>query len=592
MSDRQRKDWEEICRAITDKVPVNVENAIIEVTTELRHCIVARELNFINCIVRGSFTATRVTFAESISFVDTIFEDGLDLGGCSINGNLVAQNVECRSSADFEGISITGLSFFEQCTFKTNPNFTMASFGPYTSIEGSTFEDGATFISATFAGHLILADIPKCVGEFDLTWAAIGATLNANDCVFDGDLTCCRARVNGTVLISETRFGPDAALNLEQTAVGADVVIQKCVFAKVIGNCLNLESISVSGGCKIERVTCQGGFTMFNSKVSRYLWIGTFDSVDNPATKHETYFFRNFNLSSLRLDGYFWCTGTVFESEGKAAPPDFTDVKIDGQTYIMFCEFKGGANFNRADFRGVFGTNAVFTRQVTFEGSHFLKGVRFLPSCSFADGIEFYFAEFDQEANFGGAKIRKRISLRYAQFRHSLLFELKGSEQGEHDIVDFQDDAGNKVIVELRGCSYARLVLPYEFERLQEFIDRVPEDDKNSLIYLEQYLLKSGRREYADRVRYHRNLLEGLRMPKFRLGWCMNRLHKYITHYGTIVSPLLLFALVLAVFGLLVDYVPHLDSSWTKIIQTLCWAVAGFVITLSMDAVRRKIWPE
>jgi len=603
MEERQLKDWAEIYQDIINQVPVNVENAIIEVKNELRHGTVAREFSLKNCVVKGSFSAIRVTFAESVSFVDTVFEDGIDLRGCSINGYMLAQNVEVRSYANFEGISVLGQAQFERCFFKTEANFATTSFGNFVSFEGSTFEAGASFISATFGGHLMLTNIPISSGKFDLTWAAVAGVLNVSDSVFEGNLSCDSAKIGGTVLISDTRFGANASLNLSHAAVAGDVVIQKCSFDHVSGNCLDLNSIAISGGCKIERINCQGGFSLFNGRVSRYLSIGTIDVKDATATKHETFFHGNFRISSLRLEGYFWCTGTVFDSKGHlgggkvdpAAPPptpSFTDVTIYGQTYIIACEFKDGTNFNRSDFRGVFGTDAVFARQVTFEGAHFRKGVRFLPGCSFAKGAEFYFAEFDQEANFGGAKVGSTLSFRYAQFRHSLLFELKGAERGTPDVVKFQDEVEKKVVVALRGCSYARLVLPDGSRGLKDFVERVPPDDRNSFIYLEQYLRKSGHRNQADYVRKHWNRVEGLTISKLRPRWWLNRLHKFTTGYGTAVSPLIAFALVVGLLGLFVGYVPRLHDDAAKIIQTICWTVATLTVALVIDSVRGKVWHE
>jgi hypothetical protein len=586
---RQRKEWAEIYQAIADQLPVVVENAIIEVPSVLLDGVVARAVTFKNCIVRGAFVATRVTFAETLSIIDTVFEGGLDLGGCRINGYLVVQNIECRSVANFEGLSVAGHALFDGCIFKTKPVFDMASFGQFTNLAASTFEDGASFVSAAFAGHLLLST-PKCAGDFDLTWATLGGTLSVSDAEFLADLKCESARIAGTVSISNTNFGPGAALSLERTVVGGDVIVNKCEFEKTSGNCLNLNSIAISGGCGLRRFTCSGNFTMLDARISRYLEIGTVDSKNVAATQRETIFLNNFSLSGLHLEGYLWCTATVFRRQKEGNPPDFAGVKIDGQTYIMACEFTDGANFNRAVFGGVYGTNATFERKVTFEGTRFLSAARFLPGSIFADGVEFYFAEFSQEANFGGAQISKRLSLRYAHFRHSLLFESKGDEIRVPDVVEFRDNIGARVEVALRGCTYAMIELPYEVAGLDDFLDRLTGNDLNSFIYLEGYLRQSGQLEEANRVRYHWSRLEGLRMLRFRPRWWLNRVHKYTTRYGTALSPLVTSALFIGVFGLVVDWIPQLHSE-AKTIQMVSWTAASLTVALIGDVARRRVWP-
>ena len=77
--------------------------------------------------------------------------------------------------------------------------------------------------------------------------------------------------------------------------------------------------------------------------------------------------------------------------------------------------------------------------------------------------MDFYFAQFGDEANFGGACIAGSLNLCDAQFSHSLLFDHKGA------IVQFSDKNG-LAYVSLRGCTYGRLVLPNEYAGLQDYL--------------------------------------------------------------------------------------------------------------------------
>src|SRR6266496_1987768 len=121
-----RKDWAEIHKCISDGVPVTVENALIEIPSTLRHGRVAREFNFINCVVRGTFTATSVQFAESVSFTGTTFENGLDLDGCSIDGSLYLTDAIIKERASFEGLTVARQAFFDGCEFEVEPKFVLA----------------------------------------------------------------------------------------------------------------------------------------------------------------------------------------------------------------------------------------------------------------------------------------------------------------------------------------------------------------------------------------------------------------------------------------------------------------------------------
>lgn len=478
-----RKDWAEIYKCLSDGAPVTVENALIEIPQTLRHGRVAREFNLINCVVRGAFTATRVEFQESVSFEGTTFENGLNLDGCSIDGNLYVNGAVIKEKTSSKGLTVARQAFFDGCTFEVEPNFVLAHFGPFTSFQKVVFAAGATFIRATFDGYLALNNLPDCRGPVVLSLATVGGPLDLSKSKFLGSLTGNSMKVNGAIILTDTEFGPDATLSLFRATVEGQLKLERCTFKNEKVVCLNLGGIAVTGGCEMNHVVCLGGFQMNDARISRFLWIG------KEHTKHDTFFARGFNLSSLRLDGALTCVGIAFgpppkdgaESpiapDDKVEPPDFSGMRIDDRVYIMGCKFPRGANFNRADISGVFGLSASLKRSVSFEGTRFQKAARFLPGCVLEQGADFYFAQFGDEANFGGARIAGQLNLSYARLNDSLLFDHKG------DIVQFSDE---KVFarVLLRGCTYIRLVLPAEYAGLKEFLARVPATDKNSFVFL------------------------------------------------------------------------------------------------------------
>lgn len=592
-----RKDWAEILRRITDGLPVNENGVLIEIPEGVQSGRVTREFNLINCVVRGVFLAKRILFAESVSFANTIFENGLDLDGCSIDGNLFLNDAIIRENASFEGLTVTRHAFFDRCTFEVQPNFGLAHFGSFTSFKEVVFAAGAFFISGTFDGHLALNNLPDCRGPVDLSLATIGGPLHVNESKFLGSLIGNSMKVSGPILLTDTEFGPDATLSLFRATVEGQLKLERCTFKNEKAVCLNLDGIAVAGGCEMNHVVCLGEFRMNDARISRFLWIGEVDekNIENP-TQHYTFFASQFSLSSLRLDGALTCAGIAFSPppkdgaetpvapDDKLGPPDFSGMRVDDRVYIMGCNFPRGANFNRADIGGVFGLSASSKRSISFEGTRFQKAARFLRGCVLEQGANFYFAQFGDEANFGGARVAVELNLSYAQLNDSLLFDHKG------DIVRFSDEKVLTQVV-LRGCTYTRLVLPAEYSGLKEFLARVPATDTNSFVFLEQYLRKSGRRELANQVRIHWNECEIAQMlvPSFR--WFWRYAHKHTTSYGTTPTCLIIIAVIVGVANVAAPYF-GMPKTWLTTFQVVSATLGAFLLSLATDALRRRVWPE
>jgi hypothetical protein len=601
VEERARKDWTEILQSIADGQSVIVENALIEITQTLQHGRIEREFNLLNCTVRGSLVATGARFAESVSFTGTTFENGVKLDNASIAGTLDVRNVVIKENADFEGLNVERQAFFDACTFESEPNFTLAHFGPFTGFDKTVFAAGATFIYATFDGYVGLTDLADCRGIVNFSIATVRGLLRVANSKFSGSLLAYTSNIDGAVLLEDLEFGPEATVEFFRATIGGQFLVRRCSFKNEGAVGLRLEGIAVSGGCEMTELLCLGGFTMNEAHVSRFFWIGEVN-LSTPA-KHQTCFARGFNLSRLRVDGALTCTGVAFNPVGpdgqelalsaddKEDPPEFTDMRIDGRLFVMGCSFPRGANFNRTEISGVFGLRATFGRSASFEGSRFQEGVRFLPGCRFLQGAEFYFAQFDGEANFGGAEIGGQLSLRYAQFNHSLLFELKGDEQGGPDAVRFLDRGAHPVGVLLAGCSYQRLVLPNDFAAFERFLARTPTTDKMSLVYLERYLRGVGRRELANVVRFCWNDREISQMPLLSSRRLWRLLHKYATGYGTNPAVLLVVAVMLGLSNVAASYVGA-HQPWLQPFQTTSAIVATFVLALATDAIRRRVWPE
>lgn len=661
-------DWDQILKAIEEGKVIRVENAIIQGQLSLSHYVVQRALSLVNCIVRGGLICDHVTFAESLSLTNTVFEEILDLTGCTFTADIVADGMQCKGQAifrsirligqwssnralflgafDFENATIGGQAYFEECTFEASrPNFAMAVFGGYTSFQQARFNKGGDFLSTTFQGHLFLDGLHSD-GELQFTWSSVQGHLSLSECSFTKTVRLERVSVGGDLLVIGTRFDKDANFCLEASHLRGLAVIQDCEFggdvrfsdttfgdrftfgltepgdeaqwmvcprgASLAGSsflcplnitgvrfgrvanrneeCFSLVGAQLPAGCEFKRVEFNGKASFINARVGRDF---TFGLIDESLERQngDTVFRSDVDFTSLQVDGIFACYGVEFQGSS-----NFSEMRITGPTYIFCSCFMRAAEFNRSEFLGVFGASSDFHGLVDFQGVQFRKAVRFLviPSltqeCVFNDHVDFYFAKFDHEANFGGATFNKSLSLRYVQFRHSLLFELKSPES----TTKFEDSE-SKVTIDLTGCSYGALLFPgwnstnpeEVVARLEEFIGRIDPFDRAVFVFLERSLRKSGRRELADIVRFHWHLCEGGQMKAFSARWIWDRLLRIFTGYGTKIRHIVLIVLILILADAVLAFaeVPRVA---TGIIGTL----AAIGIALLGDALRRRLLPE
>ena len=560
----------------------------------------ARDFSLRNCIVRGTLTFNFVTFGESVSFTDTVFEGGISLTGCKIQCQFVNVGVEFWNTAEFEGLSVGGHAYFERVVFKAAPNFAMTSWGPFTTFNGTKFDHGAAFLSATFGGHAVFEnDTQATGGPIDLTFATINGMFLAHRSRFEQSLLLVSVRTAGAIRITETEFGPEAMLSLYHARIGGDLEIKECRFLSA-STCLYLDGVQVDGGCSVGSVSCRGGTYAQNARFRSYLAIGGLQKrVDGEAQK-KSQFDGAFSLSGSKVDDSLNCTDAVFKGDvqkddkdkkDKDVEPEalFTGMKVGDDTYIIRCNFKHGAKFHRSQFTGVFGTDSHYDGFVSCQNTRFHNAVRFLPGCTFERGADFYFCTFDEEANFGGATIRVELTLQNCEFRRSLLFV-----DPTHKSVFTRFDGDARL--QLTGSTYGTLE-PATADSLQQLIGRIPNvpTEDLSLVFLEQWLRRSGRQEEADMVRYHCFERRSGRLAWWSRNWWQlswNRFYRASTGYGTVVWPVLVVALLTGAAALAVTLMPGPDSVWKGTTKAICTALATSALGLGMEPVKRRLWPQ
>lgn len=460
---------------------------------------------------------------------------------------------------------------FTNCVFRGQFAAHAVTFTKGISLIDCIFEDGCDLHGCTVRGPL-LAEKVRFNKELNFETIAITAQTQFIECIFETRPNFALASFGSFTGLFETKFkdgveflGATFGGHLLFDAVSVDSGDVNLTWSAIVGN-LSIKKSAFAGPVECKQLKAGSNLLITETKFDVGSTVGLSGASIQTNLEIEKCTFSNTSDNCLYLG----------------------DVTISGATYIFNSEVEGRAYFNRGDFHGVFGTNSTFKGKATFEGCHFHRAIRFLRG-ALLRGAEFYFSEFEREANFGGVTISDSLSLRFARFENALMFELKGDQAP--DITIFDDQGDNLVQIDLRGATYSRLILPGAFNDLKVFAKRIPPAEKNSFIYLEQYLRQSGQIDGANYIRYYRNSVEGSRLSKFTLSWWNNRLRKWLTLYGTIVWPLIVCAIAISVFGLAIDYIPSFRP-WVKLLQTISWTTAGLIVAFVIDVVRRNVWPS
>lgn len=488
------------------------------------------------------------------------------------------------------------MAFFNECIFEKSPNFYLSVFGRFTTFEGTKFKEGGEFISSIFQGHLFLNSVLDAEGKveklfqsdgkLDFTWAYIYGPLTISDSIFLDDLVLNQVNIGGMLIAEGAVFLEHSTLILTSSQIRNECKIVRCSFKKSENKCADFGSTEFLGGLIIQNCSViNGKVSLYNAKVLKDLLIGEYkeEEKSNPHESFNITFNEEVNFSDLQVDGSFSCYRVNYKKSTNCA-----DILVKGQVYLMTSKFEMDTNFNRSEFAGIFGTNSIYEDIVRFEGSKFRKAVRFLDGCHFKNGAEFYFAQFEDEVNFGGAKIAVNLSLKNTRFRHSLLFELKNI-YGPSKIAF--DDSKTKTKLDLHACTYETMLFPDNFKTLDDFINRMPKDDRSTWIFFEQFLRRTGRIDNANKIRRYWNTYEGEKTRLLSFKWIEDKVFRYLTRYGTSIWIIVSIVFLLILGNDLIRIIWEKEK-WTILIHTALNGLAVAGGGVAADALRRRTWPE
>lgn len=336
------------------------------------------------------------------------------------------------------------------------------------------------------------------------------------------------------------------------------------------------------------------------------------------------------NFAGARIHGRFYCWRVLFLGES-----NFVEIQVDGAADVVLSRFgisKRGkeaeilsslkpwkkdkwlsllretsreaaeVHFDRSEFRGRAGFLSIFHRPAYFHGIRCQSSTRFLDGCVFYEPAEFYFASFVDEANFGGAEFKSKLSLSNAQFLRALKFDLLRPPR--------RTKFGDKGRIEMLECKYESLQgLPewksktsseLKLDDLTCFLEHV-EGGRSTFILLEQYYRRVGNREFADFVRRYWRGREGNHKRGIARIW--DRLLRRATGYGTRFVPLVMTLVILAVLDISIQItsaILELRNPNKLTIATAAFRIAHLVSVALLtagaavlgDTFRRSLWPD
>jgi hypothetical protein len=577
-----------------------------------------------------------------------------ELKGTSVEGQWTSEGAVFADGIDVQYGCFRGPVSFQSCRFEgESAIFALATYFQTVDFTGARFSAaGASFLAASFRSHLFFNQV-QSAGELSFGMCKIDGALSADNCRFWQAVEFGSATISAGLVLGGTRCR--GVFNCSSLTVGP-VRIDHCCYAKdLIFSQALMRSISITDSvftrnacCNLSSAEIQGECYIYNSRFGADLSLGSarlgslnlgFGGKADPfkddfasLQSANIVLYRDLGLTNAYIQGSMSLYRVL--CLGKA---DFGEMRVDAPADVFLCRF--GINeegdedelfwqletrvidkllsrqrkliqdqesqvvFNRSEFRSRMGIVAVFQRPAHFHGMRCQSTFRFLPRCVFHKPVEFYFATFADEANFGGAEFKDKLSLNNAHFQRALKFELLRPPK--------RTKVSAGVIIEIGECTYNSLQeLPSwesesspgetEEDDLARFLDHL-EGDRGSFVFLEQYYRKVGEADYADRVRRHWRTREGLK--KRHLAWLWDQLLRRATGYGTRVAPLVMAIIILGAVDIALQIYAVKLELWNADKLTVAGAhvriahlivataVTVLVVTLG-DTFRRSLWPE
>lgn len=383
--------------------PLDLRGAIIDGVIDLTDARVTVPIILDGATIMGQINAENASFEAPISLVDTALQKGLHWQGATINGGIVANNVDAQY-VDWRDITVEGPVTFKNGSFASSLKLARSEIdGPFV-LSGSTFD-----------------------WHIDATMLSINDDIDATGMVVDENVDLVGVSAAGTLDFENARVGGD--LDCDHMAVGEELRANDLTVGgngqfedlRVRGGSVTLDGINIGGKADFASMAVPDGcFSATEAVFDDEIWfthaeiggIADFSNatLNGPGHLRDAHFksdlrYQNVDdtetttwMAGSTIEGNIDCTATAFEYLQFSAT-------VEGDADFTKTEYNNRALFSSSTFRGqVWFDNALFTGTPDFSKSQF------------TDEVSFEDAEFMVEPTFEDARFATDPALEEASF--------------------------------------------------------------------------------------------------------------------------------------------------------------------------------
>ena len=365
-----------------DERPLDLRGAIIDGVLDLTDARITVPVILDGATIMRELKAENAVFEGPVSLVDAAFQEGLHWQGATIEGGIVANNVDAQY-VDWRDVTVEGPVTFQDgsfasslklargeingpfilagTTFNWHIDATMLSVGGDLDATGMTVDGNVDLVGVSTAGSLAIEKV-HIGGELDCDHMAVGEELQASGLTVEesGQFEDLRVQA-GSVIIDGAEIGGKADF--------ASMAIPNGRFSAteaVFDDEVWFTHAEIAGVADFSNATLNGPGHLRDAHFQSDL---RYQSVDD--TETSTW------MAGTTIEGDLDCTDTAFERfqfsatvEGDA---DFTGTAYNSKATFLASTFGGRVWFDNALFTGTPNfSKSQFTDEVSFDGAEFM----------------------------------------------------------------------------------------------------------------------------------------------------------------------------------------------------------------------------
>lgn len=386
-----------------DERPLDLRGAIIDGVLDLTDARITVPVILDGATIMREIKAENAVFEGPVSLVDTALQKGMHWQGATVQGGIVANNVDAQY-VDWRDVTVEG---------------------PVTSQDGS-FASSLKFARGEIDGPFVLAGT-TFDWHIDATMLSVDGDVDATGMTVDGNVDLVGVSTAGSVVLEKVNIGGE--LDCDHMAVGDDLqasdlsVEESCQFEdlRVRAGSVILEGAEIGEKADFASMAIPDGrFSVTEAVFDDEIWFthaeiaGVADfsnaTLNGPGHLRDAHFKSDLRYQNVDdTETSTWMAGTTIEGD-----LDGTDTAFE---YFQFSATVEGD----ADFTGTaYNSKAIF-RSSTFEGRVWFDDALFTgtPNFSksqFTDEVSFDGTEFMVEPTFEDARFSTDPTMEEAEF--------------------------------------------------------------------------------------------------------------------------------------------------------------------------------